>query len=324
MPEVLCIGELLIDFVSSAKGVALRDAPGFTKAPGGAPANVAAGLAKLGRRAGFIGKVGADAFGDFLKTTLDDVGVDTAGLVRDPEVHTTLAFVAVGPDGSPDFSFYRNPGADMMLRTSEINTRSVRSARAFHFGSIGFSYLPCRKAQRTAIQAAREADALLSYDPNLRLSLWPAEPVARDWIWRGFETCDVAKVSEEEWPFITGTTDLATGAAQILGKGVQLLAVSLGEKGCYYDNGRFRGMLPGFRVRVAETTGAGDAFVAAMLDGLLDACAAKSALAGLDEDRIQAILTRANKAGALACTQVGAIPALPTKAELDSAELALA
>lgn len=321
MPEVLCIGELLIDLVSTSKGVSLGDAPAFAKAPGGAPANVAAGLAKLGRTTGFIGKVGADAFGDFLKATLDKVGVDTAGLARDPQVHTTLAFVAVGPDGSPDFTFYRDPGADMMLRPDEIDRDTVRSVRAFHFGSIAFSYTPCRNAQLAAIRTAREAGALLSYDPNLRLRLWPSESDAHEWIWRGFETCDVAKVSEEEWEFITGTTDLEKGAALILERGVGLLAVSLGENGCYYDDGHCRGTLPGFAVQVAETTGAGDAFVAAMLDGLLDACTDKSALAHLDEDPIRSILTRANKAGALACTQVGAIPALPTKADIERADL---
>jgi len=317
MPDVVCLGALLIDFVSTAKGVALRDAPGFAKKPGGAPANVAAGLARLGRRAGFVGKVGADAFGEFLAGVLDEVGVDTSRLLRDSSVPTTLAFVAVDAHGTPDFSFYRNPGADMMLKPDEIDADYIRSARAFHFDSVGFSASPCREAQLHAAEIAQEAGALISFDVNYRPRLWASESDAREWVRRGLEICHFAKVSEEEWEFVTGTADLRRGAHGILSQGVRLLAISRGENGCAYTNGAHWGEVAGLEVEVAETTGAGDAFLAAALDGLLYECRTPDEIAALSGETLKRIFARANRAGAITCTKVGAIPALPSGAELD-------
>ena len=259
MPKALCIGELLIDFVSTTPDVTLAEAPGFVKAPGGAPANVAVGLAKLGIDAGFIGKVGADAFGNFLSDTLQQNSVDTAYLITGETSRTTLAFVATRSDGMKDITFYRHPGADIQLSPDEIDTGYIQSAELFHYGSVSLSHSPSREATLHAIQAAKASGAMLSYDPNLRLMLWDNADDAKHWIWEVMPYADVVKISEEEWEFVTGDTELTGGIERILGLGVTLLVVTLGERGCYYTNGIAEGYVDGFAVDVVDTLGAGDA-----------------------------------------------------------------
>ncbi|CAI8055054.1 Probable fructokinase-4 [Geodia barretti] len=304
MPKALCIGELLIDFVSTTPDVTLAEAPGFVKAPGGAPANVAVGLAKLGMDAGFIGKVGADAFGDFLRETLQQNGVDTDYLIAGEGSRTTLAFVATRSDGMKDITFYRHPGADIQLSRDEINTDYVQSAELFHYGSVSLSHSPSREATLHAIQSAKAVGAMLSYDPNLRLMLWDNAKDAKH----------VVKISEEEWEFVTGDAGLEQGIDRILGLGVKLLVVTLGERGCYYTNGITDGFVDGFIVDVVDTLGAGDAFVAAMLIQLIQ----HVDLLSLKKVQLDAIMRYANAAGALATQKVGVIPALPTHSEIES------
>lgn len=314
MPNALCIGELLIDFVSTTPDVTLAEAPGFVKAPGGAPANVAVGLAKLGVDTGFIGKVGADAFGDFLRETLQQNGVNTDYLIAGEGSRTTLAFVATRSDGMKDITFYRHPGADIQLSPNEINIDYVQSAELLHYGSVSLSHSPSREATLHAIQSARAGGARLSYDPNLRLMLWDNATDAKRWIWEVMPYADVVKISEEEWEFVTGDADLEQGIKRILGLGVKLLVVTLGERGCYYTNGFAEGFVDGFIVDVVDTLGAGDAFVAAMLTQLrryMD-------LTALEKDQLDPIMRYANAAGALATQKVGVIPALPTSAEVES------
>ncbi|NQT85125.1 hypothetical protein HQ560_00070, partial [bacterium] len=221
MLDVICLGELLIDFVSTEKGLPLSESPAFAKKPGGAPANVAVGLARMGLRSGFVGKVGTDAFGDFLSDTLDEAGVDVSHLARSTDARTTLAFVSLREDGSPDFAFYRNPGADMRLCEADIDMAWHEAARAFHFGSISLHPAEPKAATLKALGIARAAGQLISYDPNYRPALWPCPDLARDEMLGGFEHADVAKVSEEEWQFITGTADLEAGARVILERGVR-------------------------------------------------------------------------------------------------------
>ena len=223
MPEALCIGELLIDFVSTTPDVTLAEAPGFVKAPGGAPANVAVGLAKLGVDTGFIGKVGADAFGDFLRETLQQNDVDTTYLIGDEISRTTLAFVATRSDGMKDITFYRHPGADIQLSPDEINTNYIQSAELFHYGSVSLSHSPTREATLAAIKAAKAGRARLSYDPNVRLMLWDDADDAKYWIWKAMPYADIVKISDEEWEFITGDADLEQGIKHILELGVKLL-----------------------------------------------------------------------------------------------------
>ncbi|MDE0010760.1 MAG: PfkB family carbohydrate kinase [Candidatus Poribacteria bacterium] len=313
MPKALCIGELLIDFVSTTPDVTLAEAPGFVKAPGGAPANVAVGLAKLGIDAGFIGKVGADAFGNFLSDTLQQNSVDTAYLIAGETSRTTLAFVATRSDGMKDITFYRHPGADIQLSPDEIDTSYIQSAELFHYGSVSLSHSPSREATLHAIQSAKASGAMLSYDPNLRLMLWDNADDAKHWIWEVMPYADVVKISEEEWEFVTGDTKLTGGIERILGLGVTLLVVTLGERGCYYTNGIADGYVDGFAVDVVDTLGAGDAFVAAMLMQLMK----HENLQSLDTSLLEAIMRYANAAGALATQKVGVIPALPTLPEIE-------
>ena len=315
MPKALCIGELLIDFVSTIPDVTLAAAPGFVKAPGGAPANVAVGLAKLGIDAGFIGKVGADAFGDFLRETLAQNRVNTDSLIADATARTTLAFVATRSDGLKDITFYRHPGADIRLSPDELDADAIQSAALFHYGSVSLSHSPSREATLEAIKAAKTGGALLSYDANLRLMLWDDADDAKRWIWEVMPYADVVKISEEEWEFIMGDVSFATGAKRILEQqGASLVVITLGEKGCYYTNGSAEGAVDGFAAKVVDTLGAGDAFVAAMLSQLLQ----HENLHSLDTSQLNAIMRYANAAGALATQKVGVIPALPTAAEIEA------
>jgi fructokinase len=185
MPDVTALGELLIDFVPTVSGVALIEAPAFQKAPGGAPANVAAGVAKLGVSAGFMGKVGDDAFGHFLAQTLQEVGVDTSALRFSSEARTALAFVSLRADGEREFMFYRHPSADMLYAPGEVDVEYIRSTRVFHYGSISLISEPSRSATLLAVEAARASEALISYDPNLRLALWPSTRAAKEGIMLG-------------------------------------------------------------------------------------------------------------------------------------------
>jgi len=315
MLDVISVGELLIDFVSTQKGVTLAESPAFEKKPGGAPANVAVGLARLGLRSAFVGNVGEDAFGTFLRDTLAAEGVDVSHLAATAAARTTLAFVSLTRDGTPDFAFYRNPGADMLLCEDDIDAAFHRGARALHFGSISLADPGPKAATLKAIEIAKESGQLISYDPNYRPALWPSERAARREILAGFDHAHLAKVSEAEWELITGTSDLDVGSRVILKRGVKLLVVSRGADGCYFNDGTDSQYLPGYKVKVAETTGAGDGFVAALLSGLLSEVHDPAEVERVHRARTAEICDFANAVGALTCTKVGAIPALPTREE---------
>lgn len=316
MPDVYALGELLIDFVPTVTGVSLIEAPAFKKAPGGAPANVAVGLARLGVSSGFIGKVGDDAFGHFLAQTLHSAGVDVGQLRFDTAARTMLAFVSLRADGDREFMFYRHPSADMRHTPDDIDTHALTAARAFHFGSISLITQPARSATLHAVQQARDAGLLISYDPNLRRALWPSDEAARAGMLEGLQFAQVAKISDEELLFLTGTSDLKAGAQQLWHPDLRLLTVTYGGRGCAYVTPRFVDKVPGFTVTAVDTTGAGDGFVAGLLRGLLTQPTA------LDhEPTLRACCRFANAVGALATTERGAIPALPT---LDRVEAFLA
>lgn len=317
MCKALCIGELVIDFVSTTTDRSLAECSGFTKAPGGAPANVAVGLSRLGLTSGFIGKVGDDPFGDFLRTTLEENRVDTSGLISGSGCRTTLAFVATRSDGMKDIICYRNPGADMLLTPDEIDEAYIQSADLFHYGSVSLSHQPSRDATFKAILNAKDSGAFLSYDPNLRLVLWDSPADAKRWIWEAMPYADVAKLAEEEWEFVTDTPDLQCGSGRILEAGVDLVVVTRGEHGCYFNDGHHQGYVDGFQVDVVDPLGAGDGFVAAMLAKLMQAVEAGRNPLRLDEDQLRSILTYANAAGALSTQRLGCIPALPTASEIE-------
>lgn len=313
MTEVVSLGELLIDFVPTVSGVSLIKAPAFKKAPGGAPANVAAGLAKLGVSTAFLGKVGDDAFGQFLKATLDKVGVNTQGLVFTNEARTALAFVSLRGDGEREFMFYRHPSADMLYTASEVDYELIKSAKIFHFGSISLIGEPSRSATLAALDSARENGVLVSYDPNLRLALWPDSAAAKEGMLSVWERADLIKVSEDELTFLTGEEDILRAVDALWHDHLRMMVVTLGMSGCRYFTPDLRGMVPGFEVQAVDTTGAGDGFVAGLLSGLL-----QHPQAWQDEAQLKLVCHFANAVGALTTTKRGAIPALPTQSEVDA------
>ena len=307
MSDVVTLGELLIDFVPTVSGVTLIEAPAFKKAAGGAPANVAAGLAKLGVSCGFFGKVGDDAFGHFLKQTLEEVGVNTTGLVFSSQARTMLAFVSLTAEGEREFMFYRHPSADMLYSPEEVDYAQLKSAKIFHFGSISLISEPSRSATLAAIATARENGVTVSYDPNLRLALWPDAKAAKTGIMSVWESADLIKVSEDELKFLTGYSAIKDAVEVLWTDNLRLMVVTLGKMGCAFFTSEFEGELAGFQVTPVDTTGAGDGFVAGLLKGLLT-----YPQAWHDEDQLRKVCRLANAVGALTTTSRGAIPALPS------------
>lgn len=314
MTDVVCLGEALIDFIPLESGVSLMEVSGFRKAPGGAPANVAAGLSRLGKTSAFVGKVGDDPFGRFLEKTFADSGVDTSRMLFDPFVRTGLAFVSLTSEGVPEFMFYRNPSADMLLSPGELDRDFIRSARAFHYGSITLIGEPSKSATEAAIRCAVEGRLLISYDPNLRKPLWPGLEQAKEQMLAAMVYPHVVKVSEEELAFLSGTLDLSDGSSRLMSAypNIRLLAVTLGSEGCYYRTAKAENRLQAFSVQVVDTTGAGDGFVAGMLSQLLDAVASPDEISDLDEARLREVFRFANAVAALTTTKPGAISALPS------------
>jgi len=308
MTEAISLGEALIDFISNKNNVRLSESPGFKKALGGAPANVAVGLAKQGVRTAFIGKVGDDPFGRYIINMLKGYKVDTASMISDKYARTTLAFVSRFSHGQNDFTFYRHPGADMRLNPDEIKESIFKDAKAFHFGSISLISQPSRDATLKAIKCAEKHGLIISYDPNLRLSLWDSSQAAKKGIWLGLKYADIVKISDQEWEFITGTKNLSKGSLKLLKKGIKLVIVSLGKRGCYYNNGKESGYVAGYKVKAIDTTGAGDGFTAAVLAEII-----RSRTRGLRDINLKGMLQFANAAGAIATTNVGAAESLPTQ-----------
>jgi fructokinase len=306
MPDVIAFGELLIDFVPTISNVSLIDAPAFKKAPGGAPANVAVGLSRLGVSTGFMGKVGDDAFGHFLAQVLADNGVDTSELYYSEQARTALAFVSLGADGEREFMFYRHPSADMLHRPEEINAVYIQHAKIFHFGSISLISEPSRSATFRAVDVARTAGLIVSYDPNLRLSLWKNRDSAKQGMLSAWNLANLIKVSEEEIEFLSGQTDIPAGVAAMWHDSLLLLVVTRGKNGCSFFTKDLSGDVPGIAVDPVDTTGAGDGFVAGLLKGLL-----KKPNGWNDLQTLSDICYYANAVGALTTTERGAIPALP-------------
>lgn len=258
--DVVTLGELLIDFTEN--GVSGQGNPIYEANPGGAPCNVLAMLTKLGRKTAFIGKVGRDIFGNRLKAALDEVGIDTSNLVMDEEVRTTLAFVETFPDGDRDFSFYRNPGADMMLTEEEVRMDLVWDASVFHFGTLSMTHEGVRNATKKAIAAAKEAGAVISFDPNLREPLWKSLEDAREQVAYGLSQCDVLKISDNEIQWFSGEEDYDAGIAKLRQEyDIPLILLSMGKEGsrAYYKDLRVE-VKPFLQKNTIETTGAGDTF----------------------------------------------------------------
>ena len=310
MTDITAVGEILIDLTQS--GVNEQGIPRFDANPGGAPANLAVAASRLGASTAFIGKVGKDGFGDFLRGCLTENGVDVTGLVADPVQHTTLAVVALDPSGERHFSFYRDPSADVNLKAEEIPGERLKNTRFLHFGSVSLTAEPARGATLYAAKTAKELGALISYDPNYRASLWPDEKTAVERMRSPLPLVDVLKVSDEELPLLTGTDDLEAGTAQLADKGISLILVTLGSKGAFY---RFRGqtgLVPGVPCKVGDTNGAGDTFFGAALSQL----ARLDSLDALTVPELERIVAFANKAASITTSRHGAIPAMPALEEV--------
>ena len=310
MIDITAVGEILIDLTQS--GVNELGIPEFAANPGGAPANLAVAAARLGASAAFIGKVGTDSFGTFLRNTLLENHVDVSGMVTDEVSRTTLAVVAVDKTGARTFSFYRDPSADVNLRAEEISEEQLKNTRFLHFGSVSLTTDPARTATLHAAKTAKANGALISYDPNYRASLWPDEQTAIARMIEPLEMVDVLKVSDEELPLLTGTEDLDAGSAMLAAKGIRLVLVTLGANGAYYRFGEETGHVPGVKVTVGDTNGAGDTFFGATLAQL----SKLESLDALTGETLRKILTVSNKAAAITTSRRGAIPAMPTAEEV--------
>ena len=311
--HVTALGELLIDFTEnglSGQGNYLLEAN-----PGGAPCNVLAMLTKLGKKTAFIGKVGNDFLGRHLKTVVENVGIDTRNLLLDDEVHTTLAFVHTYEDGDRDFSFYRNPGADMNLRAEEIDEDLIAKSRIFHFGSLSLTHPGVREATKKALKAAKTAGCLITYDPNLRPPLWKTMEEAKEQIAFGMQWCDVLKISDNEIQWFTGEEDYDEGI-RILQQTyrIPLILLSMGRDGsrAYYRDSRVEAA-PFLQKNTIETTGAGDTFCACVLSFVLE-----HGLDDLSEQDLHEMLRFANAAAALITTRKGALRVMPTKEEVQA------
>lgn len=313
MLEVITIGEALIDFTPSG-----RTAGGNEQLecnPGGAPANVAAALSRLGAKSALISKVGKDHFGSLLQGTLLSCGVDVSALSFTDDAKTTLAFVHLDDSGDRSFSFYRQPGADTLLRLEDIPLDRIGNCRALHFGSLSMTDEPARSATRAAVVKAQEAGALLSFDPNIRFSLWESKEEAKqNFLW-GMKHADILKISEEELCFITGITDVDQGSLLLQQQfGIALIVVTLAEQGCYYRLAAHEGYVPGFQVNTIDTTGAGDAFLGCLLYKILEC---DISLNKLEKQQIISMLTFANAGGAIVTTRKGALQSMPTMDEIN-------
>lgn len=308
--DVIAMGELLIDFTTygeSNQGNTL-----FEACPGGAPCNVLSLLAKLGKKTAFLGKVGEDQFGKLLRTTLQSVGIDDSYLLADKEVNTTLAFVHTLEDGDREFSFYRNPGADMMLTEDEVEEEFIKQAKIFHFGTLSMTHEGVRKATKKAIKIAKEAGIFISFDPNLREPLWTSLDLAKEQMEYGFSYCDMLKISDNEIQFVTGVEDYEEGIQYLQEKyHIPIILLTMGKAGSrVYYNG-ICVEREGKKVQAVDTTGAGDTFCGSILYYLLE-----NDFAHLTEGQLGEMLEFANAAAAIVTTKKGAIRSMPSKEEI--------
>ena len=310
--DVVALGELLIDFTEN--GVSSQGNPLFEANPGGAPCNVLAMLSGLGHTTAFIGKVGNDFFGKQLEKAITEVGIDAKGLLKDNDVHTTLALVHTYPDGDRDFSFYRNPGADMMLTEEEVPVDIVKSARIFHFGTLSMTHERVRLATKKAIAIAQDAGAIISFDPNIREPLWNSLDDAREQVLYGLQQCDILKISDNEIQWLTGEDDFTEGVRWInMRYHIPLILVSMGKEGsrAYYQD-KMVEAAPFIQKNTIETTGAGDTFCACVLHYVLE-----HGLQKLTDKDLMDMLTYANAAASIVTTRKGALRVMPQPKEIE-------
>lgn len=310
--DVVALGELLIDFTEYGRSD--RGNKLFEANPGGAPCNVLSLLQKLGKKTAFIGKVGNDQFGRMLCDTITSIGIDASNLVFDEEIPTTLAFVGKTSDGDREFSFYRNPGADMMLKKSDVNNELLKNTKIFHFGTLSMTHETVREATINAVRTAKENGAYISLDPNLREPLWNSLDEAKAQMKTALSYCDILKISDNEIEFLTGESDFDEGVRKIRQEyDIPLICVTLGKDGsiAYYND--IKVTADGFhQENVIDTTGAGDTFCGCMLSYICDI-----GLSNLTEDKLYEMIRYANAAASIVTTRAGAILSMPSKEEIE-------
>jgi fructokinase len=313
-PDVTCIGEIIVDFVSTEKGASLTDAPAFRKFPGGAPANLAVGLVRLGVPTAFIGRVGDDSFGRYLCNELRRVGITSAGIVFDKLHKTRLAFVSLTPSGERFFEFWESHPADIQLKFSDIDLQTLRESRIIHISSFLLLKEPARSALVQLISEFQEGQSFISFDPNIRLNLWDSESKAKQLMLKVVKFTHILRLNHQEATFLTGDENVERSAEKLLQYGPRIVIVTQGGDGCYYRTEKARGYVEGFRVDVVDTTGCGDGFHAGFLRGLLKH---DMAIEELGDKDLQSICRYANAVGALVATKSGAITALPDSDRVD-------
>lgn len=316
MSKLFSIGEVLIDFIPEQNGVALKDVVSFERAPGGAPANVAAAVAKFGLESSMITKLGDDAFGDFLIEQLRNAGVETNKISRTKEANTGLAFVSLKENGERDFSFYRKPSADLLLSKEEIDEKWFSEGDILHFCSVDLVESPMKEAHRTAVQFVKIKGGLVSFDPNVRLPLWESPADCRNAIHEFLPHAHIVKVSDEELEFITGIHDVDEAIQSLFVGDVQAVVYTKGAAGADLFVPDTKWQSSGYKVEVQDTTGAGDAFIGGFLFKLLEAKATSENLVNLVQEHHEEILQFANASGALTASGKGAISALPNKKQV--------
>lgn len=310
--DVTALGELLIDFTENGKSE--QGNPVMEANPGGAPCNVLSMLCRLGKKVEFIGKVGNDMFGNQLTGALEEVGIGTKGLKIDDEVNTTLAFVHTTEDGDREFSFYRKPGADMMLKEEELNVELLNSCTIFHFGSLSMTHKDCKKATQKAIESAKTAGAILSFDPNLREPLWNSLEDAKECISYGMQQCDILKISDNEIVWFTGKEDYEEGVLMLQQQyQIPLILLSMGKEGSRAYCGEVKADVPAFiQNGTIETTGAGDTFCACVLNYVLE-----NGFRRYSKKELEEMLRFANAAASIVTTRKGALRVMPMKEEVE-------
>lgn len=311
MKDIVAIGEVLVDLTQT--GMNQMGVGQYAANPGGAPANLAVAASRLGARTAFVGKVGRDAFGNYLRAVLNENHVDTTGMLTDEREHTTLAVVSVDETGERSFTFYRDPSADVNLDAREIPEDLLKNTRVLHFGSVSLTAEPARSATLYAAKKARENGCLVSYDPNYRASLWESPEEAIREMKDALPLCDILKISDEELPLLTGTDDPVEGSRMLAGLGIRLIFITLGANGAFFRLGEDTGSVPGIKVKVGDTNGAGDTFFGAALSKLV-----KEDLNKLTLNRVEEIAAFANKAASITTSRHGAIPAMPRLEEIES------
>lgn len=311
MFDIVALGECLIDFTPSGKGDG--DIMLYSQNPGGAPANVLAMATILGSKTAFIGKVGDDGFGHFLKKKIEAVGIDCSNLILDSDHQTTLAFVTLDDRGDRSFSFYRDRTADVMLSSSEVDLSLLDRCTVFHFGSVSMTYEPARSTTFDVARKAKELGKLISFDPNFRPLLWKKTDDVLGVFKKAIAISDILKVSEEEMILITGTDDFEEGSKLLESMGPKLVVVTAGAKGAFIRRGGYHELIKTYDTKTVDTTGAGDAFWGAFLNVLIDKLGVKDrdVLLSVSEEALESAIRFANAAGSLTTEKRGAIPAMP-------------